>query len=378
MGAEKDFWALLFKLGAIIPTRPKSTLYDVIVGQQGLDKAKRYVAGGHAISQRYAGGHSLCLAARHGDLEFLRYFIENAPGLENANSLEGPNDILSEAVERIAKSGDEALPESMAVFEYLARQAELRLQFPNAFITCAFQEQITVAQALIAAGLGDEEVHGDRGELIKLSERLEGLKQPDFAALIRGDDVDLETLKRKEAKEREEGDQLASLLGSISFGGREPELTGDAFTAQYNALIDEIRAGQWTGVLGSSDPKDARSVLEFAGENGFTELARAVLETHAPTDSDAHRAAIAAATYGHFEFLQVLAEAGVAVEKTSKKRNSPLSEACRYGHLDIVRNLLELGANPNAGDSSGHGFTLDDLAGSEHRNEIIAALQAHR
>ena len=46
--------------------------------------------------------------------------------------------------------------------------------------------------------------------------------------------------------------------------------------------------------------------------------------------------------------------------------------------LEALRFLLERGASPNAGDSSGHGFTLDDLAGGPHRSEIIAALEARR
>jgi hypothetical protein len=171
---------------------------------------------------------------------------------------------------------------------------------------------------------------------------------------------------------------LRNLLGSITAGGREPELKGDAFTTQYERLIDEIRAGQWSGALDSTDPRDARSVLEFAAENGMVELTRAVLEFGASPDGAGDSAAIAAATYGHIEILRALAEAGVAVEKTSKRKNSPLSEACRYGHLEIVRFLLARGADPNAGDSSGHGFKMDDLAGGVHRSEIIAALEIAR
>ena len=378
MGKAKDLWKRLFKLGVVKPVRPRRTLYDVIVDEQGLEVAKQYVEGGHDVSQRWAGGHSLTLATRHGDLEFVRYFVENAPDLDQANTLDGPYDILPEAVKRIGKSDDDALPESVAIFEYLLGKPELRSQYVEAFCACATHHQVTPAQALIAAGLGDEPTRGSMGEDITLSERLDGFDQTEFAALIRGEDVDLEAMKRKERKERRRGDPLAMIFGMLPSGGHEPELKGEAFTTKYNELIDQIRAGDWDAALGSRDPKENRSVLDFAAENGFVELARIVVEKGQIPDDEGHRAARSAATYGHLEVLQVLAEAGVAVEKTSKNKDSPLSEACRYGYPDIVRFLLERGASPNAGDSSGHSFTLDDLAGGPHRSEIIAALEAHR
>ena len=85
-------------------------------------------------------------------------------------------------------------------------------------------------------------------------------------------------------------------------------------------------------------------------------------------------AAVAAATYGHIGVLKLLNDAGAKVEATPKGSNSPLSEACRYGHLNVVSYLLELGADPASSDGSGHDFTLVDLAGGENRAAIIAAL----
>ena len=80
-------WKTLFDVAPIRPRKPRATLYEVIVDLQDLELAKQYVEGGHAISQRFGGGDSLSLAAKHGDMEFVRFFFENADTSKGTSTL---------------------------------------------------------------------------------------------------------------------------------------------------------------------------------------------------------------------------------------------------------------------------------------------------
>ena len=163
----------------------------------------------------------------------------------------------------------------------------------------------------------------------------------------------------------------------MPFAGQEI-LTGAEFKARYQSLLDEVRAGEWDGQLPSADRRFGRTVIEFAAANGFADLVEQVAARQTDVGKGAGspgmQAAIAAATYGHLNVLRVLQDCGVAMQETPRGKNSPLSEACRYGHYDVVAYLLELGADPDSGDGSGHDLTLVDIAGGEQRDKIIAAL----
>ena len=378
MPKDRELWSRLFEIGPIRRPKPTASLYEVIAHVGDLDLAKRYVEGGHDISRRLVGGHSLSLAVMHGDLEFVRYFIDNAPDLDHANTVDGANDLLSSAVERLSKSDDSGLETSIAVLAYLLEKPELRPQMAAAFMTSAATHQVTAAEMLLEAGLEDEDVRTGPDTFTPLAKHLEDINFPEFAALLKGKPVDIEALRQKQSAEREEAAALAGILGSVTSSASKAKLEGAELESSYRALVDETRAGKWTAALDSLDPHDQRSVIEFAAQCGFDDLVSAIFDVGAPAPRAAYQAAIAAAVYGHLDVLRTLESNGVAIEKTSKDRNSPLSEACRYGHLDIVSYLLELGADPDAGESSGHGFTMDQLAGGENRGRIIAALDHYR
>ncbi len=374
MNTGEKLWQELFALAPARQPALPSTLYDVITGSADLETVKRYVAGGHALVQQFAGGHSVALAVRHGDLDFVRYFVDGA------DETELPPDLLADAVTRISQSDGDELETAYAVFEFLRDQSFAQQQLRAAYTMCAMTNQFSVAKSLLEAGLQDEEMRaGEEGVTTRLSSFLESCGKPDYAALLLGDEVDHDKLTRKEAAERRRNAKLKGAFDGLELAGQD-YLQGQEFDECYKALLAEIDAGVWNEALASRDRLGSRTVVEFAAENGFTELARLFLRIDPLPPDEAERAsrhaAKAAASRGHLDVLKVLKEAGVAVHETPTGHNSPLSEACRYGHLDVVRFLLDAGADPISGDGSGHEITLKDLAGGEARNDIIAALDA--
>ena len=95
---SENLWARLYELAPIRSAKPASTLYDVIVDTADLETVKRYVAGGHELAQQFAGGHSVALAIEHGDLAFVRYFVENSTELDTVP------DLLAAGVKRLSES----------------------------------------------------------------------------------------------------------------------------------------------------------------------------------------------------------------------------------------------------------------------------------
>ena len=60
-----------------------------------------------------------------------------------------------------------------------------------------------------------------------------------------------------------------------------------------------------------------------------------------------------AAKGGHKEVIRALLKAGAEVNKTVKQGISPLHKAAEFGHIDAVKLLLESGADPDKASSSG-------------------------
>lgn len=367
------FWETLFLLAPIKRPKPASTLYDVIVDTRDLDTVKRFVAGGHAIAQRFAGGDSVSLSVTKGDLEFVRYFVENSTDTESANEL------LAKAVRRISESVGDQLVAAKGIFDFLLEQPFARSQFASAYTACATYGQVSAAQVLIEAGLEDHDIRIGPNEYTKLSDRLTQLGHTEFVALLQKEPVDHQRMLRQERKEQKRNAELKDILANATVFDGQRILSGDEFKKQHRALLADIESGKWRDELASYDPRFGRSVIEFAAANNLADLVSLILEVGPMPKKEAERAslaaAVAAATYGHLDVLKLLQEKGVAVQATPAGSRSPLSEACRYGHYDVVSYLLQLGADPTSSDGSGHRLTLADIAGGEDRSKIIAALE---
>ena len=56
---------------------------------------------------------------------------------------------------------------------------------------------------------------------------------------------------------------------------------------------------------------------------------------------------------GHFDVVRFLVEQGAEMEKCDRSGNSPIAVASMCGHLEITRNLLEQGADRDKADNNG-------------------------
>ena len=70
-------------------------------------------------------------------------------------------------------------------------------------------------------------------------------------------------------------------------------------------------------------------------------------------ESDLTRRLILACEYGHPDLVRVLVQAGANVHQLDSRGNSPLVTACRYGHAAIVALLLQIGVGVDQPNASG-------------------------
>ena len=79
--------------------------------------------------------------------------------------------------------------------------------------------------------------------------------------------------------------------------------------------------------------------------------------------------------YGHFDIVRHLVEKGADIEKASSIGSTPLTYTCWKGHLEVARYLLEQGANRDKADN--HGWTSLHYAAYHGHLEIAKLLMVY-
>ena len=98
-----------------------------------------------------------------------------------------------------------------------------------------------------------------------------------------------------------------------------------------------------------------RSLIHWAAQESDHESVRLLLARGASTethDEEGHFPLYQAAAEGSLETVQFLVEAGAVVNRVCDS-GSALSIACAYEHLEVVRYLVSVGADPDLPDSVG-------------------------
>ena len=98
-----------------------------------------------------------------------------------------------------------------------------------------------------------------------------------------------------------------------------------------------------------------RQLIDAAGNGDFNNVLR-LLEKGAPTSYVCkHRGSSAimiASKYGHIEIIRLLIQYGADIDAQNHQGQTSLMLASKYGHKECVQLLLEKGANPNIIDNN--------------------------
>jgi ankyrin repeat protein len=81
-----------------------------------------------------------------------------------------------------------------------------------------------------------------------------------------------------------------------------------------------------------------------------------------------------AATGGHLKIVQLLLDNHAYIDAASPNASTPLMMAAMYGTVDVVKVLLDAGADPLL--KNGLGLTAIDFASQVQRDDIVSAIAA--
>jgi len=97
------------------------------------------------------------------------------------------------------------------------------------------------------------------------------------------------------------------------------------------------------------DKKKLSEAFQVATANGYTEIVRLLLEAGANIHIGDDFAIRAASAFGHTEVVQLLLRAGANIHA---RDDAAIREAVEFNHTKIVKILLEAGANIHARDNA--------------------------
>jgi len=84
---------------------------------------------------------------------------------------------------------------------------------------------------------------------------------------------------------------------------------------------------------------------------------------------------IVASTYGHKDIVKILLDSGANIEDSDEHRHTALFLACQHGYFDIIKILLNRGANVNSYEE--HGVSCLAMASCKGNNDIVKMLLDH-
>ncbi len=160
-------------------------------------------------------------------------------------------------------------------------------------------------------------------------------------------------------------------------GGKalEPDLF---FEAALNGDLEGIRSMLRLGMDVNITEEEGRTALMFAGYNGHTEIVKLLIDRGAVVDSRdlADRTALLYAATGPFpETVKVLLEKKANINAVDNGEHfSPLMHAAAEGNLDVVKILIDYGADPTLKDVDGD--TAESFARQKGHTEVVEYLKS--
>jgi ankyrin repeat protein len=162
-----------------------------------------------------------------------------------------------------------------------------------------------------------------------------------------------------------------------SAGGETTNLTksGEAKVVEREISGQHSQADKSQASAGSKGPSSVSDIYDAAGTGDLGRvkaLLVANVDVNAPRADDGVTALMTASEFGHLDVVRVLLDAKAEVNAKMNNGGTALILASSYGHLDVVRALLDAKADANA--KAGNGGMALMLASEKGHFEVVQAL----
>ena len=325
--------------------------------------------GGDVNAVNSAGASALFVAVQQQSLDISRLLIEHGANINFVNEQNIGATALMMAV------GNKA-PAITALL--LANDADVNLPDTNgdpAINWAAYYGYTEIAEQLLKAGASTEQVgHGNPRQIamrrghqpfVNLMARIADIRlpSPDTALLV-------EAIKAENLDALEDALALGASANATDFSGR-PVLGLAARTGNMTVIRRLVAAG---AITDTPDEIGFTPLME-AVRDGKLEVARYLLSQGADANHRSNASALflapmhMAGLSGSSEMVQLLADAGAAIDPKGREDGTPLMWALGEGKLEATFKLLELGANPTLKNS--YGFSAADYAQQMQNTELL-------
>jgi ankyrin repeat protein len=116
------------------------------------------------------------------------------------------------------------------------------------------------------------------------------------------------------------------------------------------------------------------SPLMLASLRGYIDVCKDLIARNADVNKPGWTPLHYAATGGHSKVVELLLDNHAYIDATSPNASTPLMLAAKYGTIEVVRQLLEAGADPLL--KNGLGLTAIDFATQVQRDDIVRIIAA--
>jgi ankyrin repeat protein len=364
-----------------------NTALSVAVYRNHKEIVELLIAHGANLNHAETGSEytPLGYAAYQNNHEIIKILLENGADHTLRNTIDGGQTPLHGAVRRNAVEVVQALLDGGADVEALTDSGQTPLIY---LMSEGYRVGLTQVAVLLLDGGADPDRQDEAGNSALHYAAGRGINEAIPLLIERGASVDLENNQGQTARDVAANDNITEMLreaGAVE--GSQAETAVGSLDEQLIEAVankDAVLVNQLlnAGANPNTLDNEGSALLPLAANGSQLEIVRHLLDagadingTHSTNFAEEGTALLWAAVRDDIDVVRLLIANGADLDRPETLYNrSPLFPAAAYNHGEVIKILLESGADPNFHSNWGNGHTPLHYAVSNSSQEAVQAL----